>query len=102
MEFSTQTSLSLHQLKTPALAVGVFSDKKLSKAAEVIDQASNGAIQEVLKSEFKARPNTSITLRNLEGVQAKRVILIGLGKEADYDTYYLATAVMTFYSIYIH
>jgi len=96
MEFSTQTSLSLHQLKTPALAVGVFSDKKLSKAAEVIDQASNGAIQEVLKSEFKARPNTSITLRNLEGVQAKRVILIGLGKEADYDSATHAAAEQAF------
>src|SRR5690606_25422719 len=85
MEFSTQTSASLHQIKTAALAVGVFADGVLSDAADIIDRASNGAIRAVLKSEFAAKPNTQLVLRNLEGVSAVRVILIGLGKQDAYN-----------------
>src|SRR3546814_493835 len=85
MEFSTQTSASLHQIKTAALAVGVFTDGMLSNAADIIDHASNGAIREVLKSEFQAKPNSHLVLRNLPGVAAVRVILVGLGKQDSYN-----------------
>ena len=36
MEFSTQTTASLHQVKTAALAVGVYADGVLSPAADII------------------------------------------------------------------
>src|SRR5690606_15444856 len=85
MEFSTQTSASLHQIKTAALAVGVFADGVLSDAADIIDNANNGAIREVLKSEFTAKPNSHLVLRKLPGVTAARVILIGLGKREAYN-----------------
>jgi len=85
MEFSTQTTASLHQIKTAALAVGVFTDGMLSSPADIIDNASNGAIREVLKSEFNAKPNTYLVLRNLPGVSAARVILVGLGKQQSYN-----------------
>jgi leucyl aminopeptidase len=85
MEFSTQTTASLHQIKTSALAVGVFSDGQLSPAADIIDNASNGALRSVLKSEFPAKPNTHLVLRNLPGVNATRVILVGLGKPDNYN-----------------
>src|SRR3546814_805361 len=85
MEFSTQTTASLHQIKTPALAVGVFSDGILSPGADIIDRASNGALRETLKTEFKGKPNTHLVLRNLNGVSAVRVILIGLGKQDSYN-----------------
>ena len=85
MEFSTQTTASLHQIKTAALAVGVFADGKLSPAADVIDNASNGALRSTLKSEFLAKPNTHLVLRNLPGVNATRVILVGLGKQDTYN-----------------
>ncbi|MFA5488741.1 MAG: leucyl aminopeptidase [Candidimonas sp.] len=85
MEFSTQSSASLHQIKTAALAVAVFADGKLGEAADVIDRASQGAIRSVLKSEYKAKPGTHLVLRNLPGVCAERVILIGLGKQDSYD-----------------
>jgi leucyl aminopeptidase len=85
MEFSTQSTVSLHQIKTPALAVAVFTDGQLSDAADVIDRASQGAIREVLKTEFKAKLGAHLVLRNLPGVAASRVILIGLGKQDDYS-----------------
>ena len=96
MEFSTQTTASLHQIKTAALAVGVFSDGVLSPAADIIDNASNGALREVLKSEFPAKPNTHLVLRNLGGVAAARVILIGLGKQESYSAKVHAGAELAF------
>ncbi len=85
MEFSTQTTASLHQIKTAALAVGVFADGILSPSADTIDRASDGALRDVLKTEFKAKPNTHLVLRNLPGVSATRIILVGLGKQDRYN-----------------
>ena len=84
MEFSTQTSASLHQIKTAALGVGVFAEGILSPAAELIDRASNGAVSAAVKAEFKGKPNTHLVLRNLPGVKAERVILVGLGAQEEY------------------
>lgn len=84
MEFSTQTSASLHQIKTAALGVGVFAEGILSPAAELIDRASNGAVSAAVKAEFKGKPNTHLVLRNLPGVKAERIILVGLGAQEEY------------------
>jgi leucyl aminopeptidase len=96
MEFSTQTTASLHQIKTAALAVGVFADGLLSPAADVIDRASNGALRSVLKTEFQAKPNTHLALRSLAGISAARVILIGLGKQDLYNAAVHARAELAF------
>ncbi|GAA5086659.1 leucyl aminopeptidase [Paenalcaligenes hermetiae] len=96
MEFSTQTTTDLAQIQTEALAVGVFKEQKLSPAAEQIDQASAGALREVLAHEFKADAKTHLVLRQLPGVQAKRVVLIGLGEQKKYNAKAHAAAENTF------
>lgn len=96
MEFSTLSTASLHQSKTNALAVGVFTDGKLTTAADIIDQASNGAVRAALKTEFKAKAGTQLTLRNLPGVTATRVILVGLGKEDSYKASVHSAAELAF------
>jgi len=96
MEFSTQTTASLHQIKTAALAVGVFTDGAMSPAAEIIDRASEGALRAVLKSEFKGKPNTTLVLRSLPGVAAARIVLVGLGKQESYKASAHAAAEQTF------
>jgi leucyl aminopeptidase len=98
MEFSTNTSVSIHQVKTAALAVGIFTDGVLSPAADVIDRASNGAIRAVMKTEFTGAANSTLILRDLHGVAAQRVILVGLGKQADYNARVHAHAEKTFAS----
>ena len=85
MEFTTNSSVSVHQLKTAVLGVGIFTDGVLSPAADVIDRASNGAIRSVMKTEFTAKVGSTLTLRNLSGVTPPRVVLIGLGKQSDYN-----------------
>ncbi|HUH59280.1 MAG TPA: leucyl aminopeptidase [Candidimonas sp.] len=96
MEFSTQTTASLHQVKTAALAVGVFVDGILSPAADIIDHASNGALRTALKTEFKGKPNTHLVLRSLPGVAALRVVLVGLGKQEAYNGAAHATGELVF------
>lgn len=84
MDFSISISASPHQTKTPAIAIGVFTDGVLSTAADAIDRASNGAIRDVIKAEFTGRAGSTLVLRNLEGVAAPRIVLVGLGKQAEY------------------
>ena len=62
MEFSTQTTASLHQVKTAALAVGVYAEGVLSPAADLIDRASNGAVRSVVKAEFRGRAGSTLTI----------------------------------------
>src|SRR5690554_5273589 len=85
MEFSTQTNAAPGQIKTAALAVGIFDEGQLTLPAQLLDQACNGAISRVVKSEFPGKANTQTLLRNLEGIAAERVILIGLGKQDSYN-----------------
>ncbi len=96
MEFSTHTSVSIHQVKTAALSVGIFTDGVLSPAADVIDRASNGAIRAVMKSEFTGKANSTLVLRALAGVAATRVVLVGLGKQAEYSARVHAKAEQAF------
>lgn len=96
MEFSTQTTASLHQIKTSALAVGVYADGVLGPAADTIDRASNGAIRAVTKAEFRGRAGATLVLRNLAGVSAQRVVLVGLGKQEEYNARAHASAEQAF------
>lgn len=85
MEFSTQATSAYHQIKTAALAIGVFADGTLSAAADVVNRASNGGIKSVIGSDFLGGRGEVLVLRNLPGVSAERVVLVGLGKEPEYD-----------------
>lgn len=96
MEFSTHSTASLHQVKTAALAVGVFTDGVLSPAADLVDRASNGALRVVAKGEFRGRAGATLVLRALPGVAAQRVVLVGLGRQADYSARVHATAEQAF------
>ena len=84
MDFSTQISSSLHQIKAQAIGVGVFADGILDAAADVIDRASQGAVRAAVKSEFSGRIGATLVLRAFPGVSAPKVILVGLGKQSEY------------------
>jgi len=99
MDFSTLVTVSPHQIKTAALAIGVFTDGVLSTTADIIDRASQGAVRAVIKSEFQGRTGTTLILRDLTGVTAARVVLVGLGKQADYNARAHASAERAFASV---
>jgi leucyl aminopeptidase len=85
MEFSTQNTSAYHQLKTAALAVGVFADGELSAAADVINRASNDVLKSVVGQDFQGQAGEILVLRHVSGVRAERIMLVGLGKQSDYS-----------------
>lgn len=98
MEFSTQSTSDLTKIQTQALSIGVFKGKEdqLSAAAQQIDAATDGAISKLLRAEFKADAKTHLVLRQLTGVAAERVVLIGLGEKKKYNAKSHANAEATF------
>jgi leucyl aminopeptidase len=96
MEFSTHVTVSPHQIKTAALAIGVFTDGILSTTADIIDRASQGAVRAVIKSEFSGRAGATLVLRNLNGITTPRVVLVGLGKQSEYSAKTHASAERAF------
>jgi leucyl aminopeptidase len=83
MDFSIKTieaKTGVSSLKTGCLVVGVFEDRKLSKAAQELDR--KGAISAVLKSgDITGKAGSTLLLRGLDGVAAERVLLVGLGAD---------------------
>ncbi|MEC9340624.1 MAG: leucyl aminopeptidase [Pseudomonadota bacterium] len=68
------------------VVVGIQAPKELSAAAVRIDEASQGALTAALRSgDFKAEPGRTLLLRNLAGVAAERVLLVGCGPAAKLD-----------------
>ncbi|NOL49811.1 leucyl aminopeptidase [Pelistega europaea] len=83
MQFTTQTNRSFHQLKTAALFVGVFEEGQLGQVATAID--TTGDLKKILKKEFKAELGRTLVLRQVKGIQAERLVLVGLGKKDNYN-----------------
>jgi leucyl aminopeptidase len=84
MDFSIKTFDAKNQtaqLKTGCIVVGVFENRKLSSAAQQLDV--KGTITAAIKSgDISGKTGTSLLLRNVDGVSAERVLLIGFGKES--------------------
>ncbi|SNS70688.1 leucyl aminopeptidase [Noviherbaspirillum humi] len=83
MDFSIKpldTRTGLAGAKTGCAVVGVFENKKLSDEARALD--AGGAITAVLKSgDISGKAGTTLLLRNLDGVGAERVLLVGFGPD---------------------
>lgn len=81
MDFSIKTTSERNALMTTrsgCIAVGVFENKQLSQAAKELDTA--GEISAALQSgDISGKPGTTLLLRNVKGVTAQRVLLVGLG-----------------------
>ena len=83
MEFSTKRGTP-EKRATPCIAVGVYAGHKLSASAETLDRASQGGIREVLRrGDMEGKLGSTLLLYRVPGVEAERVLLVGLGAEAD-------------------
>ncbi|TSA17154.1 MAG: leucyl aminopeptidase [Betaproteobacteria bacterium] len=83
MQFSTKRGAP-EMRATPCIAVGVYAGRKLSGAANALDRAGQGALQEILRrGDMEGKSGTTLLLYRVPGVAAERVLLVGLGEEAD-------------------
>jgi leucyl aminopeptidase len=83
MDFSIKTfdaKTTTTGIKTGCIAVGVFENKKLSAAARELDR--KGAITAAIKSgDISGKPGSTLMIRNIDGVSAERILLVGLGSD---------------------
>jgi len=71
------------EIRTPCLVVGVFSDGSLTGAARAVDTASGGRVRRARRAGDLAGDAGQVTwLRDVGGVAAERVALVGLGDPA--------------------
>jgi leucyl aminopeptidase len=95
MEFSIKNGNPEKQ-KADCVIVGVFEERKLSESAKIIDATANKAISAVLKTgDFEGKLNATLVLHGLTGIAATRVMLVGLGKQAEFSEKQYRQAVRT-------
>ncbi len=81
MEFSIKSG-SPEKQRTACVVAGVYENRKLSLAAELLDNASGGYLQEIIKrGDLDGKPGSTLMLHRVPGTACERVLLVGLGKE---------------------
>ncbi len=84
MEFSIKSG-SPEKQRTGCVVVGIFENRRLTLPAELLDNASDGFISELLRrGDMNGKSGSSLLLHNVPGTSSERVLLIGLGKEKDF------------------
>ena len=72
--------------RVACIIVGVFDRRALSEPAEVVDKASEGHLAGILrKGDMDGKLGSTLVLHGVPGVFADRVLLVGLGKQRDFD-----------------
>jgi leucyl aminopeptidase len=76
---------SMEALETDLLAVTMFEDQELPVQMKELDASLGGLIVDTMKEEgFEAKLLKTFLIR-LPGASVKRLLLIGLGKESDFE-----------------
>ena len=84
MEFSIKNAQP-GQTKSGCAVVGVFESRKLSAAAASVDRAAKGFVSDVLeRGDMDGKLGTTLLLHNVPKVMCERVLLTGLGSEAEF------------------
>ena len=85
MEFHIK-SRSPEKQRSACLVAGVHESRKLTPAAQAIDDAGDKYLSNLLrKGDMDGKIGQSLLLHNVPGIPAERVLLVGCGKEADLD-----------------
>jgi leucyl aminopeptidase len=93
VEFSIKT-LAPERAKTGCLVLGVYPGGGLTQAAQLADRAAGGALRRALAlGDLTGKPGSTLLLRELEGLAAQRVLLVGLGERKDFGEQPLREAV---------
>lgn len=84
MEFSIKSGNPEKQ-RCGCVVVGVFERRRLSLAAELLDNASDGFLGNILRrGDMDGKVGTTLLLHGVPGTLCERVLLVGLGKEKEF------------------
>ena len=72
--------------RTACVVVGVFESRRLSDAAKAIDSVSNKYLSNLIRrGDMNGKRGQMLLLHNVPGMISDRVMLIGCGKEREFD-----------------
>ena len=85
MEFSIRSGAP-DSVRTGCLVLGVYKGaedaRELTRTAQLVDRAARGALQRVLaQGDLSGRLGATLLLHAVDGIQAERVLLVGLGEK---------------------
>ena len=83
MKFSIKSG-SPEQQRSACVIAGVFEKRRLSDAAQRLDEASGGLLTEVVRrGDMDGKPGQVLLLPSVAGIAADRVLLVGCGHERE-------------------
>jgi leucyl aminopeptidase len=83
MEFSVKSG-SPEKQRSACVVVGVFEPRRLSAAAETLDEATNGYLSSLLRrGDMEGKIGQTLLLHNVSDTLAERILLVGCGKERE-------------------
>jgi leucyl aminopeptidase len=95
MEFTVKSGNPEKQ-RSACVVVGVFEPRRLSPAAEQLDQASEGLISNLVRrGDMEGKPGQTLMLFSLPNTLCDRVLLVGCGREREFDLRQFRRAVTT-------
>ncbi|WP_300317607.1 leucyl aminopeptidase [Accumulibacter sp.] len=84
MEFSIKSG-SPEKQRSACVVVGVFEPRKLTLAAELIDNAARSHLSDIVRrGDMEGKAGSTLLLHNVPGTLCDRVLLVGLGKEKEF------------------
>ena len=93
MDISVKTTTAPTH-RSACLVVGVYERRKLSNAALELDTASKGYLSKVLQhGDMDGKLEQTLLLHSVDGVAAQRILLIGCGKENEFNLSQFKSAV---------
>ncbi|MEN9490621.1 MAG: hypothetical protein RJA63_1070 [Pseudomonadota bacterium] len=93
MEFSTKVSAP-EALKTPCLVLPHFAGEGFDELAGHVNEASEGALARLVARDLEEKAGSLLALPCLPGTAAERVLVVSLGKRAEYSAKVLRTALV--------
>ena len=85
MEFSIKNGNSEKQ-RNACVIVGVFEHRKFSDAAAAIDRVADGYISSLLRrGDMDGKLGSTLLVHNVPGTFCERVLLVGCGKEREFN-----------------
>ena len=85
MKFTLEPT-PIPEIDTACLVIGIFEDLPLQGAAKTVDQASDGALQQLINSgDVSADWKDTTMLHGLKGVAARRILVLGFGEPEKFN-----------------
>jgi len=82
----TTSTTAARAVAAPLLALPLFKEGAPSEPVAAVDEALAGLLTRLRESgDFRGRKGETLVLYPTEGVEAERVVLVGLGAEDEYD-----------------